>query len=191
MELYLIGGAPCSGKSTYAKKLAQELNCSWISTDIIRDFMRTLVSPSQYPEFFDSVTLSAEEYYKKYSTSQVYPRELLESKITQPAITDFIAKLETYDHWNQYIIEGIALTPEYIKTLNERFPHITINSKVLCLDDEREIKKRVYTRGLWDDAPNYPDWVKEIEIQWVLQANQWFKSETVKYSIDVKMYGNS
>lgn len=183
MNLYLIGGAPCSGKSTFARNLASELNCSWISTDILRDVMRSLVTVTEYPEFFDSVNLTAEEYYHKYDVKQVFPRELLEAEITQLAVTNFISKLESYGHWENYVIEGIALTPAYIHKLQKKFTEITIYSKVLYVNDKAEIKKRIYSRGLWDDANKYPDWIKEIEVAWVLEANEWFKNEALKYSL--------
>ena len=38
--IYLIGGAPRSGKSILGQQVASQLNCSWISTDILYDMLR-------------------------------------------------------------------------------------------------------------------------------------------------------
>lgn len=39
-EIFLIGGAPGSGKSTIAKQLAERLQLPWISTDQVRRILR-------------------------------------------------------------------------------------------------------------------------------------------------------
>ncbi len=51
---YLIGGAPTVGKSTIAAPLAAHLNLPWISTDRIRDIMRTVAEPPRSSEAVQS-----------------------------------------------------------------------------------------------------------------------------------------
>lgn len=66
-KVILIGGAPLSGKSYVARKLGQELNLPWISTDTIREQMRQLVRKEDYPNlfFFSNPKIKAEDYLGK------------------------------------------------------------------------------------------------------------------------------
>lgn len=187
-KLFLIGGAPCSGKSTYAINLAKETNTSWISTDVIRDWMKNFVSKKDSPQLFSSTGISADDFYKKYSPSEVFRLEILQSKDVEPGIIAFIETIVSYGHWDDYIIEGIALTPDFISELKKRYAEIfEVVPVVLVQTNEEEIKRRIVTRGLWDDADKYSDWIKPLEIEWVIECNKWFKSEAEKHGITVNV----
>ncbi len=44
-QIIFIGGAPTVGKSYLAKKLAEELKLPWISTDTVREILRSYGYP--------------------------------------------------------------------------------------------------------------------------------------------------
>jgi predicted kinase len=62
---HLIGGAPLSGKTTLAEKLAVKTGAVQFSTDNIRDWMRQVATESEYPSLFEDIKLHVERYYEK------------------------------------------------------------------------------------------------------------------------------
>ena len=59
-KVILIGGSPTAGKSYTARKIAEELNLPWISTDTIREQMRGIVREEDYPNLFSHNEATAE-----------------------------------------------------------------------------------------------------------------------------------
>lgn len=183
MKLYLIGGSACTGKSTYAMNLAKQKNCSWLSTDVLRDTIRKAIKKEDFPDLFISTEYDFEEYYKNFTDGEIFLNEIIEAKALHPIITHFIKQLDLYKNQDKFILEGIALTPEYMNSLPSSFPNISFEFKVLLNNDENEIRRRIYKRGLWDDPSDYPDWIKEREVKWVLYGNEWFEEEARKFNI--------
>src|SRR5262245_957615 len=73
---YLIGGAPTVGKSTLAATLAAHLGVPWISTDQIRDIMRTVADRDTHPKLFNPAGYDAERFYKTFSAEQIVDIEI-------------------------------------------------------------------------------------------------------------------
>jgi len=66
------------------------------------------------------------------------------------------------------------------------------NIKILFLvdEDKNRIRKTIFTRGLWDEANKYPHDVKEKEVEWVIEFNNFIKKEAKKYGFPVVSVGN-
>jgi len=174
MEIILIGGSPLSGKSTYAKKLSKELNCSYICTDDLRSTMQDFASKEKYPDLFygtlDGNAYDAELFFLKYSVRDIFEKEWKQCICTQDIIISYIRHAQySYDC---LIIEGHALFPTFIKKLYSLFSNIKFSHKVFFLDDVGEIRTRIFKRGLYDNADSYDDKYKEIEVEWVKLFNQ-------------------
>jgi 2-phosphoglycerate kinase len=165
--IILIGGAPCTGKTSLARKLAHTYRCPWISTDVIRSWMKTLVSPQEYPALFNFSNTTAEDYYKEHSAQDSIRDELHREKPVFTGVKHFI---ETNDEWDVCIIEGISLRPEFIQEL------VSTEYRVIPLflvdTNTQRTKDIIYSRGLWGDSETYEDWVKEIEVDVVTQTNE-------------------
>jgi 2-phosphoglycerate kinase len=82
-QIYLIGGAPGSGKTTISKELSKTLNIPWISTDIIREWMKEVVNKNDYIELFSSTDISAEDYLTSRNIQQIIDDENKQSKEVQ------------------------------------------------------------------------------------------------------------
>ena len=177
----LIGGAPTVGKSYFTRKIAEELKLPWISTDSIREAMRKLVMKEDYPELFHFAdqNITAESYLSTHTPQQIVDSEVSESISVWKGVQ---AYLDTDYVWKQYLVEGVAIIPKLVTTLDKTKYDI----KPIFLVDENEdrIRQVVYTRGLWDDAKTYSDSVKEIEVQWAILFNDYIKSEATKYGYD-------
>ncbi|MFS8131125.1 MAG: AAA family ATPase [Candidatus Dojkabacteria bacterium] len=173
--LILIGGAPCSGKSTIARELGYILDARVVSTDDVRSEMQESGYPKEkYPNLFDSN--SPEEYFIKYKDAkQVVKQENLQSLDVQIGIDKLISSNAA-----DLIIEGVAITPQYVKKLTDK--GYDIKYIFLIEKDKQQIRSTVFTRGVWDDADKYSDEIKEKEVVWVLEYNLWLEKEVLKYN---------
>lgn len=177
ITIYLISGAPCTGKTIIARELSNKLKIPWISTDFIRSWMQNLVSRKDHPNLFNFMGSSAEEYYKKHSIKEAINHEKKRDKEVFKGVQKFI---EQNEEWDSFIIEGISLHPKFIKNLK-----IKHKIKFVCLidKDEKRIREIVYKRGLWGDAKTYSDWIKELEIKYLVKVNEYYLEECKKNNL--------
>jgi 2-phosphoglycerate kinase len=178
--IILIGGAPCTGKSTLAANLAKRFGLPWISTDQIRSIMQTIATDrDNHPDLFNSSDISAEEYYNARTIDQIVEDENNQSREVQKGIISLMR--ENYN-WESFIIEGIAITPDFVDRLSKEFQDTCDFKPLFVIDENRDrIRESIFSRGLWDDPQNYPDSFKEIEVEWVVAYNVWIKQELKKY----------
>src|SRR3989344_1069370 len=173
-KIILIGGSPTAGKSYAARKIAEELKLPWISTDTVRE--------KDYPVLFYHHKATPEmgvEFLKKNSAKKIVE---IVNKEGEDVWKGVKALIETDYVWSSYIIEGIAIIPNLIHNLVKKK-----KIKAVFLIDENidRVRKTVFTRGLWDEARKYPDSVKEKEVEWVIEFNEFIKKEAKKYGFPV------
>ncbi len=124
--LYLIGGAPRSGKTTTAKKLSETLSVPWISTDTLESIVTDYVLPSEADKLFPKNVLrrttnqSNDEMYTRYSTEEIVDAYIQNGKSLAQAITTFIDCEFSYGH--DYILEGHHIHPALIIELQKKYP---------------------------------------------------------------------
>lgn len=176
-KIILIGGAPTVGKSTLAKSLSDKLNIPWVSTDQIRQIMRSATSRVQTPSLFNPEGYDAEKFLNEFSADQIVEMEIAQGEATWVGVKAFIE--DAYPWIDSYIIEGIAILPHFVHkdmhNLKEVCPVFLVDS------DADRVREVVFNRGLWDDARLYPDELKEKEVEWVLKFNDHIVHATEKY----------
>lgn len=181
-KLILIGGAPGVGKSYLARKMSEELKLPWVSTDGIREMMREVVRKEDFPELSRlDESIKAEEYLSAHTAKQILESQNKESVGVWKGVTAFV---ETDYVWNDFIVEGIAVLPELVSTLDKQ--KNSIKPIFLIDNNEARIKKMVYERGVWDDAEKYSNEVKGVEVEWVVMFNCWLENEVNKYGYEVE-----
>ncbi len=190
-KIILIGGAPAIGKTTLAAKLSKELGMPWISTDSIREVMRTGASKKENPDLFYFTDKKAEVYLKSHSPKEVVVDQNKESVDVWKGIKGFIESIFDYDSKikSSYIIEGVAILPSLIY---KDFPDSCFIKSIFLLDDNKDrIKKVIYDRGLWTSAKKYMDNVKDLEVEWVLAFNEWLKNDLKNFNYPVVETGKT
>jgi 2-phosphoglycerate kinase len=177
-KIILIGGAPTVGKSFIAQKLSEELGIPWISTDDIREKVKSdnVQEKDKYPKLFYFHNAVAEEYLQNNSAEQIVVDQNLESHEIWSDIEKFI--LSNAEN-SAYIIEGVAILPELVQ--KSFGSNKNVKAIFILNNDAERIRKIVFERGLWDDADKYSDSVKEKEVEWVLAFNEWLRDEVEKY----------
>lgn len=182
-KIILIGGAPTTGKSYAARKIAEDLKLPWISTDTIREQMRKIVRHEDYPNlspFSEATPEMAVEFLTNNSAKEIVKFQNDESEDVWKGVKAFI---EGDYEWGSFIIEGVAILPHLVKNLS--MPDKEIKAVFLSNDSIERIRNIVFTRGLWDDADKYPNKVKEKEIEWVIEFNKYIEKEAEKHGFPV------
>lgn len=178
-KVILIGGAPTTGKSFTANVLSDRLGLPWISTDTIREQMRGIVKEEDYPNLFSFSEATSDMAVDFLTTNTV--SEIVESQNRESSdVWKGVEALIKGDYvWSDgFIIEGVAIMPEYVSKLSTKKEIIPI---FLTDNDAQRINETVYTRGLWNEASKYPDSVKDKEVKWVLCADRYLRKESSKY----------
>ena len=177
----LIGGAPTVGKSTVAAALAAHLGLPWISTDQIRDVMRSVASRREHPKLFNPEGYDAEGLFNTFSAEELVAVEIGQSEAAWIGIK---ALLERDYTWPQgFVVEGVNLLPALIARDFRNDPSLRA---VFATDaDPTRMRAVVFTRGIWDDAGRYPDTVKEKELAWIQRYDAWLKAEALAHGFPV------
>lgn len=178
---YLIGGAPTVGKSTIAAALAAHLGVPWISTDQIRDIMRTVADRRTHPKLFNPEGYGAESLFNAFSADALVEIEVGQG---EAAWTGIRALIERDYTWPQgFVVEGVNLLPHLI---GRDFADAADVRCVFVTDAEPErMREVIFSRGIWDEAGRYPDSVKEKEFAWVVQFDAWLKEQALAHGFPV------
>lgn len=187
-KIILIGGTPTAGKSYTARKIAESLKLPWISTDTIREQMRKIVREKDFPNLFthsEATSDMAVDFLSKRSAKEIVEHQNTESLEVWKGVK---ALIETDYVWGDFIIEGVAVLPHLVNKLSVKNKKIKV--VFLVDDDDERVRKTIFTRGLWDDADKYPDDVKEKEVEWVIEFNNYIIRESKKYGFPVVKIGD-
>ncbi|MCA9376746.1 hypothetical protein H6763_01130 [Candidatus Nomurabacteria bacterium] len=141
-----------------------------------------VLKPEDNPDLFYGHGLDAVEFYHKNKDAKtVFEHETKQAIATQRGLDTF---LEIGFGFQNIALEGIAITPEYVSKLRNSDKH-DIRYLFLIDEDAQRIRNRINTRGLYDDGDKYPDWIKDIEVEWVIMYNEYYKTECMKYGLEI------
>jgi adenylate kinase family enzyme len=138
-QAYILGGSPCSGKSTIAERLSCEFDLQYYKVDDHERDHAKRSNPSRHPTMYKYSTMNWNEIWMRPVTDQVqeefeYYRERFEM-IAQD--------LEKYEQEKTIILEGAAYLPELLE-LNEANPN-----HVIFLVPTKEFQLHYYSQRPW------------------------------------------
>ena len=171
-----------SGKSTLAKRIAEQEKAVLLSTDAIRDWMQSILDREEHPDLFFSSGLTAEQIHKRYSD----PQMLLEAQLRQnhEVETAVIGLLRTrYLDWDILVLEGIVLNPEFCIRLSKTLPTVKFETNILAHNDT-SLSKRLHDRGVWSEHTKSLR-VSQKEEAWLTLYNTYFKEQADKYAVSI------
>ena len=173
VDTIIIGGAPCAGKSTLASALADRLGVKCFVLDELREtFQKDMVAEKEhYPWMYSSHDISAEDFWRTR-----WPEDLVQMEIEQAREYWPILKKRIETEWAG-IFEGVSVLPELLW----RDYGKNIRALFLIDPDRRRVQNTIQTRGLWGDANSYADWIKPLELEWVMLHNEWFRQQAKKF----------
>ena len=164
---------PTAGKSTIAKKLAEHFGLPWMSSDQIREIMKSAIDPTSNSPLNGSVNMSAESYFNKFTPQQIAEIEYRQGLATWPGISFMINNDWTWR--DGFILEGVNILPKLVN--QEQDKHTNIQAIFLTDSNTERTKDVILTRGLYAKADSYPDELKDQELKWVKIFDEIVKKE--------------
>lgn len=173
MQPLLIGGAPCAGKTTLAKAIATTRGVAVGQVDDLRnEFQQAVAGQIQhYPWLLSSHNISAEDFWKNRRPADLVTMEIEQAREYWPTLKDIIAS-------NRFgVLEGVSILPELVwRDFGPSMPAI------FMIDADRDrVWDTITKRGLWGEANSYADWIKPLELEWVMLHNEWSREQEKKY----------
>ncbi|MFA6132982.1 MAG: hypothetical protein WC869_03070 [Phycisphaerae bacterium] len=114
-RVILVGGAPLSGKTAVACRLAARLGYACLSTDDLGTAITAVTSSQSHPALHPMAGQAFAEYYSQRDDEELRSDALRQLKATWPAAA---AVIHAHATWRcPAVIEGWALLPEYLAEL--------------------------------------------------------------------------
>jgi 2-phosphoglycerate kinase len=138
-QSYILGGSPCSGKSTLAERLSQEFHVQHYKVDDHQDSHTKRCSAKRHPTMYQYSTMTWNEIWMRSVAVQgqeefAYYRERFEM---------ILHDLEQYEAGKRLILEGAAFLPELVER-NGANPN-----RVLFLVPTKDFQLRFYGQRPW------------------------------------------
>lgn len=181
--IILIGGASGVGTSSIAFEVANRLGIrNMISTDMIREVMRKIVSKELLPTIYESS-------YTAYRSLRIPPPPELDEVLigfrdhvdTVSVGVDAVIE-RALKEGISIVIEGVHIVPGFIR--EDLVAKDNVNMYVLTLQDEEVHKGRFYSRcrQLWARRPlkRYMNYFGAIR-----RTHKYFESQANKYHVPV------
>jgi 2-phosphoglycerate kinase len=117
-RVILIGGAPLTGKTTVALRLAAQLGYGCLSTDDIGTALKAVTTPQTHPDLHPEAGRDYREYLLQYGVDELVSDVQRQHRALWPAVA---AVVREHAMWRgPAIIEGYALRPEWVASLDVR-----------------------------------------------------------------------
>lgn len=175
-RIILIGGAPTTGKSTVAHKLARHFDLPWISTDQMRKIMRKVANRAEHPKLFKPEGYSVERFLTEFSVEELLQMQSEEAEAVWAVAQAFIK--EDWMWTRGFLVEGIHILPHLVA--RDFGDDARVKAVFLVDEDPSRVRQVVYTRGLSGDAKDYSDNVKEKEVECVTRFSRQLRAEIEK-----------
>ena len=138
MVLYMIGGSPCSGKSTIASLLARQYQLRHIKLDDLVGEMMTQASADSQPIFLLRQDRSPEQIWMR-NPEEMADEEWHFYEEIFPYVKSYLIKNQN----RPLLVEGAGLLPHLVKELE--YP----TSSYLCLTPTADFQKKHYRQREW------------------------------------------
>lgn len=189
--IYLIGGSPRTGKTSFAKFLSKKFKIPWISSDCLEVIVRPYISNLKFKEAYPYSYLRKhgdardnDVFYEIYSSQKIIQVLKKQSKTTYKAIDNMIAN--EIDNGNDYVIEGYHLAPSFVDKMIKKHGEKNLKALFLTKHDSDKFAVDVHK----SDTPN--DWLlvhtKKNETflkvgKMVSKYSEFFEKEAQKYKL--------
>jgi len=141
--IYLIGGAPRSGKTILSKRLGKTLGVSWISSDTLESVVKQYIPKEKHnihfpKDRFRTLTeKSNDNMYNNNSPKEIAAAYIKQAEISWKAVETLVECMITDQE--DLIIEGHQIHPKLMQELEERYGKDKIKSLVLIKNNIDDI----------------------------------------------------
>lgn len=175
--IYLVGGAPRLGKSTVAREAMKRLSVSWESTDTIRSAVNAALSPASRARFLPFASVADHDEVFRRATETIIEQQLTEARTLEGPLEAYLADHAMTDE--PIILEGLHLTPAFIKKIAESRPFNNKIRAVMLLAPTTEILLRDIqaSHGHHDWLRGKSDETHKAAVEFILQFSKRLESE--------------
>ncbi|MCJ7694632.1 MAG: AAA family ATPase [Anaerolineaceae bacterium] len=136
---YILGGTPCSGKSTLAERLSNEFAFQYYKVDDHESEHARRIDPNRHPVMIKYAQMSWDERWMRPVSCQV--EELFD--YYHERFEMIVQDLENYDHESPIVLEGAAYLPDLLVSNNAN------PERVLFLVPSSEFQRAHYSLRPW------------------------------------------
>ncbi len=186
--IYLIGGPPKCGKTTFSKQLSKSFQIPWVSTDTLQNVVKSYIPLTDYGLLFPASSMRYkynDDKYSKKSSSETRKSFRKQAKTVYGAIEAFIDS-EIADG-NDYIIEGYHVEPAIIDKLRQKYPE-KVRSLILIKKDSDvfiDNLRKSSTPNDWILARTRNEQTFKKIAEMVAKYSQYLEDEAKKLSVKV------
>lgn len=140
--IYLIGGPPRCGKTTLARRLATETNCSWFPVDYLSTAVSNYIAPAELPTRYPQLPRNNDTRFTAFSAAEIVGVYRTKAATTWPALRDFIAYAHAdYEHdaGRDFAFEGYQVEPSYVHALDAELGPAAVRAVFLYREDAAAI----------------------------------------------------
>ncbi|HCC83993.1 TPA: hypothetical protein DEP96_04050 [Candidatus Uhrbacteria bacterium] len=181
--IYLIGGAPRTGKSIVSSILMRELSVPWLSTDALSTVVHNLTPISERAEKFPYKGFTNVDQLSEIEIQQKVDWQITEANSLQIAI-DSLIRHQVGVNDNQ-ILEGVHILPQHVRTLLDDPATKDQIRVVFILSDDEPIQLQAMRQNT-----SHHDWLAGASDEtfqsvaaFVIRYSQWLTAECDKYRI--------
>ncbi|MBK8905781.1 MAG: hypothetical protein IPM53_31655 [Anaerolineaceae bacterium] len=138
-QAYILGGSPCSGKSTIAERLSQEFQLAYYKVDDHERAHSARCSPERHPVMHRLKGMSWEEIWMRPVPEQVEE----EFAYYRERFAMIVQDLQAFDPEKPLILEGAAYLPELLEQSGAN------PQRVIFLVPSREFQYEYYRQRPW------------------------------------------
>ncbi|MCX6897047.1 MAG: hypothetical protein NTZ16_16485 [Verrucomicrobia bacterium] len=181
--IYLIGGAPRTGKSIVSNLLMRELSIPWLSIDALSTVVHDLTSVAERTEKFPYKGFTSVDQLSESEIQQKVDWQITEANSLQICI-DSLVHHQIGVNDNQ-ILEGVHILPQHVRTLlDDPATKDQIRAVFLICEDEAiQLAAMHQNTGHFDWLAGASDETFKSVANFVVAYGQWLKSECDKYQI--------
>lgn len=184
--IYLIGGPPKCGKTTFSKLFARVHEIPYVSSDSLQSIIKPYVNDDEVQKGFPASQIRGEnndDKYTKYFAQEIITAYIQQARYVADGIKNFIA-CEVADH-KDIIIEGYHITPQLVSELQKLYPNqvkalfiVKTNVEKFVEDIPKSSTKNDWIIERTNDESTY------IRIaQMICDYGKWFQDESEKYNL--------
>lgn len=181
--IYLIGGAPRTGKSIISNLLMQELSISWLSTDVLRTVIHDVTPAEEQAIKFPYGGFTSADQLTEMQVKQMVDWQITETNSLQTCINSLIR--HQIDVRDNQILEGVHLSPQHIRMLmdNPLFKDQIRSVFIISTDESIQLESMRKNTSHFDWLAGASDEAFESVANFVVAYGKWIQKECERYNL--------
>lgn len=181
--IYLIGGAPRTGKSNISNLLMRELSVPWLSTDVLRTVIHDVTPPEEQAAKFPYGGITSADQLTEMQVKQMVDWQITETNSLQTCIDSLIRhQIGVRD---SQTLEGVHILPRHVRALVDD-PTCRDQIRVVFIvseDESTQLEAMRKNNSHFDWLTGASDKAYASVAAFVVAYGKWIRGECEKYGI--------